>query len=153
MPGQDVPSLPGIAGSTALAATPTPGSAQAYALAEKADATRRAYRSDFEMFGAWCRARRNVEPLGTSPDTVAAYLAAQASANAAVHETEQQLALAFRDGSGAAASWANLMRSNDAGLMLATCTGTAVKVIEGRRACNMPVWLDPPNPAVPSRAR
>ena len=52
---------------------------QSYALAEKADATRRAYRSDFEMFGAWCRARRNVEPLGASPDTVAAYLAAQAS--------------------------------------------------------------------------
>ena len=53
---------------------------QSYALAEKADATRRAYRSDFEMFGAWCRAQRNVEPLGASPDTVAAYLAVQASA-------------------------------------------------------------------------
>ena len=52
---------------------------KSYALAEKAEATRRAYRSDFEMFGTWCRARRNIEPLGTSPDTVAAYLAAQAS--------------------------------------------------------------------------
>lgn len=65
---------------TALPApTPTPGSVQAYALAERADATRRAYRSDFEMFAAWCRARRNVEPLEASPDDVAAYLAAQAS--------------------------------------------------------------------------
>ena len=77
----------------------------------------------------------------------------QASANAAVHQTEQQLALAFRDGAGGAAAWANLMRSNDAGLMLAACTGSAVKTIEGRRAFNMPVWLDPPVPAVPSRAR
>jgi len=77
----------------------------------------------------------------------------QASANAAVYQTEQQLALAFRDGPGAAATWATLMRSNDAGLLLAACTGLAVKTLEGRKACNMPVWLDPPIPAVPSRAR
>ena len=77
----------------------------------------------------------------------------QASANAAVHQTEQQLALAFRDGPNAAAIWANLMRSNDASSTLATCTRLAVKTIEGRKACNMPVWLDPPNAAVPSRAR
>ena len=77
----------------------------------------------------------------------------QASANAAVHQTEQQLALAFRDGAGGAAAWANLMRSNDAGLMLATCTGAAVKTIGDRRACNLPVWLDPPVPTVPSRTR
>ncbi len=77
----------------------------------------------------------------------------QASANAAVHQTEAQLATAFRDAPGAAAIWANLIRSNDAGLMVATCTGLAMKTIEGRRACNMPVWLDPPNLAVPSRAR
>lgn len=57
--------------------------------------------------------------------------------------------LAFRDGPGAAA-WANLMRSNDAGLMLATCTGLAVKTIEGRRACNVPLWLDPPSMVTPA---
>ena len=73
----------------------------------------------------------------------------QASANAVVHQTEQQLALAFRDGPAVAAAWANLMRSNDAGLALATCTGAAVKVIEGRRACNVPLWLDPPILAAP----
>ena len=77
----------------------------------------------------------------------------QASANAAAHQTEQQLTLAFRDGPGAAAIWANLMRSNDASSMLATCTGLAIKTIEGRKACNMPVWLDPASPAVPPRAR
>ncbi len=81
------------------------------------------------------------------------FLWGQAAANAAVLQTNQQLALAFRDGPGAAAAWANLMRSNDANLMLAACTGLAVKTLEGRKACNMPVWLDPPNLVVPSRAR
>jgi len=74
----------------------------------------------------------------------------RASAITAVHQTEQQLALAFRDGPSAAATWANLMRSNNAGLALASCTGAAVKTVEGRRACNVPLWLDPPNPAAPS---
>ena len=77
----------------------------------------------------------------------------QATANAAVHQTEAQLALAFKDGASAAAIWANLMRSNDANAMMGTCTGLALKTLEGRRACNMPVWLDPPIQAVPSRAR
>ena len=81
----------------------------------------------------------------------AGFVWGQASANAAVHQTEGQLALAFRDGPGAAAIWANLMRANDANLMLATCTGLAVKTLEGRKACNMPVWLDPLKSAVPSR--
>ena len=77
----------------------------------------------------------------------------QATANAAVHHTEQQLALAFRDGAGAAATWATLMRSNDANLLLAACTGPAVRTLDGRRACNMPVWLDLPSPTVPTRVR
>jgi len=77
----------------------------------------------------------------------------QAVANATVYQTQQQLALAFRDGPSAAAIWANLMRSNDANMLLATCTGLAVRTLEGRKACNMPVWLDPPNQAVPTRAR
>ena len=52
----------------------------AFAQAEKADATRRAYRSDFELFTTWCHVCRNVEALGASPETVAAFLAGQASA-------------------------------------------------------------------------
>ncbi len=75
----------------------------------------------------------------------------QASANAAVHQTEQQLALAFRYGPGAAAAWANLMLSNDGGLALASCSGSAVKVIDGRRACSVPLWLDPPRLSTPPR--
>jgi len=81
------------------------------------------------------------------------FLWGQASANAAVRQTDQQLTLAYRDGPSAAAIWANLMRSNDANLMLATCTGLAVKTLEGRKACNLPMWLEPPIPAAPSRGR
>ena len=73
----------------------------------------------------------------------------QALTNAAIYQTEQQLALAFRDGPSAAATWATLMRSNDAGLALAGCKGSVVKVIEGRRACNIPLWLDPPKMLAP----
>lgn len=72
--------IPSAAVSSPAARAAEAEAVQSYALAEKADATRRAYRSDFEMFGAWCRTQRNVEPLGASPDTVAAYLAIQASA-------------------------------------------------------------------------
>lgn len=77
--------------STALATIEAPGlpavtaaemdTARAFALAEKADATRRAYRSDFGAFAAWCRAR-GLESLPASPDTVAAFLAAQATGSA-----------------------------------------------------------------------
>lgn len=55
----------------------------AYALAEKADATRRAYGSDFAMFTTWCRELRGVEPLGVLPDLVAAFLAGQAQVGVA----------------------------------------------------------------------
>ena len=48
-----------------------------YASAEKAQATRRAYRSDFEIFRAWCDARGAL-PLPASPESVAAFLASEA---------------------------------------------------------------------------
>jgi integrase len=48
-----------------------------YARAEKAEATRRAYRSDFEIFRAWC-AERHVSVLPASPESVAAFLAHEA---------------------------------------------------------------------------
>ena len=54
--------------------------ALAFAQAEKSDATRRAYKSDFGLFAVWCRARSNLEPLGASPEAVAEFLAGQASA-------------------------------------------------------------------------
>lgn len=56
MPGQDLPSLPGIVGSAALATTPTPGSVQAYALAEKTEATQPVIQRDSQSL-----------PYGNSP--------------------------------------------------------------------------------------
>jgi site-specific recombinase XerD len=52
-----------------------------FALAEKSAATRRAYRSDFATFTNWCRTR-NAEPMPASPETVAAFLASQATGGA-----------------------------------------------------------------------
>ncbi|MGI4944674.1 MAG: hypothetical protein ACRYHQ_29650 [Janthinobacterium lividum] len=77
----------------------------------------------------------------------------QASANAAVHETEERLAQAFQAGPGAAANWANLMRWNDINAALATCTADAVRTVNGRRACFPPLWIDPPQQAVRALVR
>lgn len=44
-----------------------------------ADATRRAYRSDWRIFNAWCSAR-GLEPLPATPETVARFLLAEAEA-------------------------------------------------------------------------
>jgi site-specific recombinase XerD len=49
-----------------------------FAQAEKAAATRRAYRSDFKIFRAWC-CERGASALPAAAETVAAFLAAEAS--------------------------------------------------------------------------
>jgi hypothetical protein len=46
-------------------------------LAAKAPATRRAYRSDFEIFRTWCD-EKGTSPLPCPPETVAAFLACEA---------------------------------------------------------------------------
>ncbi len=38
------------------------------------------------------------------------------------------------------------------GMALSGCSGSAVKIIDGRRACNVPLWLDPPDLVLNSRA-
>jgi site-specific recombinase XerD len=48
-----------------------------YARAEKAAVTRRAYRTDFEIFRVWC-AERHVNVLPAAPESVAAFLAHEA---------------------------------------------------------------------------
>jgi site-specific recombinase XerD len=48
--------------------------AQTYAAAEKAEATRTAYRSDGRLFADWC-ASHGLTPLLTAAETVAAFLA------------------------------------------------------------------------------
>ena len=61
------------------------------ARAEKAEATRRAYRSDFALFRAWCEAKR-VPALPAAPETVAAFLAAEASRGTKVSTIGRRLA-------------------------------------------------------------
>jgi site-specific recombinase XerD len=54
--------------------------ARGYANAEKAAATRRAYRADFVIFRVWCE-ERQLDAVPASPATVAAFLAHEASRN------------------------------------------------------------------------
>jgi site-specific recombinase XerD len=51
--------------------------ARSFAMAEKSEATRRAYRSDFAIFTAWCIAR-GVADMPAAPETVKVFLASQA---------------------------------------------------------------------------
>ena len=64
---------------------------RSFALAEKAEATRRGYRSDYGGFSRWC-ADRGVEPLPASPATVAGFLAAEATAGAKASTLSRKLA-------------------------------------------------------------
>jgi site-specific recombinase XerD len=82
--------VPVSGGSSALHAAPDlPGltlddaeRVQAYVEKASADATRRAYASDWRLFTAWCEVRA-LASLPASPETVAAFLAAQADAGLA----------------------------------------------------------------------
>src|SRR6478609_8631512 len=65
--------------------------AEGYARAEKAEATRRAYRSDFELFRTWCETK-GVSALPAAPAAVAAFLAAEASRAAKVATISRRLA-------------------------------------------------------------
>ena len=72
--------LPAEIGPSPAAVVPTAEIAAAvtFARAEKAEATRRAYRTDFEIFRTWCNERRVAE-LPSNAETVAAFLAFEAS--------------------------------------------------------------------------
>lgn len=75
-----MPPLPALA-QTALPAAMVQAerdSARSYVLAEKAVSTRRAYRSDWAIFTAWCAAR-DLVPIPATADTVATFLASQAN--------------------------------------------------------------------------
>ena len=72
----DLTLLP-VGGAPAAGLTDALTSAAGYALSEKADATRRAYRADIRRFSTWCEAVGAIA-LPATPATVAAYLAALA---------------------------------------------------------------------------
>jgi site-specific recombinase XerD len=81
------------ADASALPATLEPEieSAAEYARAEKAAATKRAYRSDFALFRSWCEAKR-LRALPSAPEAVAAFLAAEANRGAKVATISRRLA-------------------------------------------------------------
>jgi len=76
----------------------------------------------------------------------------QATAADSIQETEQRLALAFRDGPGAAAGWAKLMEQNNLPAALALCSGPRVFSDQGgRKACMVPLYTEPPARSVAGR--
>jgi site-specific recombinase XerD len=82
-----------IVATTALAVTAQAEieAARTFAMAEKSDATRRAYRSDFDIFVAWCSAR-GVDSLPASPETVQVFLASQAIGKAKASTLNRRVA-------------------------------------------------------------
>ena len=62
-----------------------------FALAEKSEATRRGYRSDFGGFSRWCEGR-GVSPLPASSAAVAAFLASEATGGAKASTLSRKLA-------------------------------------------------------------
>jgi hypothetical protein len=78
----------------------------------------------------------------------------RASVNVAVHNTERGLATAFQDGPAAASAWLGFMRVNDGTLVRDACAKSTFKTADGRRACAVGLWVDPPaNSAPPYRAQ
>src|SRR5688572_11626889 len=71
----ELPELVPEAASPAIAADL--GRAAAFVVAQHAGATRRAYRSDWTIFRAWCEGR-GVAALPAAPEAVAAFLAVEA---------------------------------------------------------------------------
>ena len=60
------------------------------------------------------------------------------------HETQAGLREAFGRGGFDAAAWLQLMRWNHADAALALCKGQALSVQNGRKACAMMLWIEPP---------
>jgi site-specific recombinase XerD len=65
--------------SLPAALAPDLAAAMNYAKAEKSPATRKAYATDFRLFKEWCDGK-GAQPMPAAPETVAAFLAAEAEA-------------------------------------------------------------------------
>ncbi len=84
--------VPAVAAPVALKLTPSEADAvRDFALAEKAENTRRGYRSDVRTFNRWCEGR-GVVALPAAPETVAAFLSAQAGEGAKSSTLTRKLA-------------------------------------------------------------
>jgi site-specific recombinase XerD len=74
-----LPVIHDAACSVPAALSPDLAAAMNYAKAEKAPATRKAYATDFRLFKEWCEGK-GAQALPAAPETVAAFLAAEAEA-------------------------------------------------------------------------
>jgi len=83
---------------------------------------------------------------------VGGYWWGQSSATAAIRETEVGLRAAFNNGPTAARDWLNLMTWNDVTQALSQCQGDSVSTQGGRRACNVPLWVEKPVSPPPPQA-
>lgn len=68
----------------------------------------------------------------------------RSSAQSEIRQTEAGLQAAFSNGSDAAKAWWSLMAWNDPRKALAQCQGKAISIQGGRRACLVPLWVEPP---------
>ena len=60
--------------------------------------------------------------------------------------------LGAQDGPAAASTWLNFMQANDGNLVREACAKSTFKTADGRRACAVGLWVDPPTqPAPPYR--
>ena len=73
------------------------------------------------------------------------YLLGRQQGATAAYTTDENLRAVLRVNPTSAPAWLNLMNSNDPAQTFAACHGEAVRVYNGRRACEVPVWLDPPD--------
>lgn len=73
------------------------------------------------------------------------YLFGRQQGAAAAYTTDENIRSILQSNPTKAPAWLNLMRSNDPDQTFAGCHGAALHVYNGRRACEVPVWLDPPN--------
>jgi hypothetical protein len=71
------------------------------------------------------------------------------TALSSIHETEAGLQVAFENGADAAQKWLDVMQWNDIADALAQCTEETVSIQGGRKACNVPLWIEPPQPPPP----
>lgn len=83
-----IPLSPSAAGALALAEVEA---VRAFADAEKAVSTRRAYSSDWAIFHGWCVPRGHA-PLPATPATIAAFLAAEAEAGSKASTINRRVA-------------------------------------------------------------
>ncbi len=66
---------------------------------------------------------------------------------AGFHETERDLRAAFSAGPADAGLWRDLMTWNDIRRSLDLCNGQ-IRLQAGRKVCDVPLWVEPPVPAV-----